>query len=147
MGCCEKMGLTSKISSHDITITVCYFENLGYFGFLWDFLCFWGVGELVLCFCFLFLFLEAPQHMEFPGQGSNPSLNGNLHHRRSNARFLTHCAGLGIEPASQRSRVAIPLIALQQELVLFLSFSVSFQLYRGVIYKETTAVYLQFTAR
>ena len=44
------------------------------------------------------LFLAALQHMEFPGQGSDPSCPC------SNARSLTHCSRLGIEPVSQCSR-------------------------------------------
>ena len=49
------------------------------------------------CECF---FLAAPQHMEFPGQESDPSHSCDLSHS-SNAGSLTHWDGLGIKPASQ----------------------------------------------
>ena len=45
---------------------------------------------------FIFLFLVTPRHMEFLGQGVNPSLSCNLCHSGSNAGSLTHCAGLGL---------------------------------------------------
>ena len=50
-----------------------------------------------------FFFLADPQHMELPGQGSDPSHSCDLCCRRSNVRSLIHCAGPGIEPASQHS--------------------------------------------
>ena len=52
-----------------------------------------------------YLFTQvAPRHMEFLGQGSDPSCSGDLRHScGSNIRSLTHCVGLGIEPASQGS--------------------------------------------
>ena len=42
--------------------------------------------------------------MELLGQGSNLSHGHDLSHSCSNARSLTHCARLGIKPASQRSQ-------------------------------------------
>ena len=51
-------------------------------------------------FC-LFSFLAAPQHVEFPSQGSDLGHSCNLSRRCGNARSLTHCAGPGIEPVSQ----------------------------------------------
>ena len=51
--------------------------------------------------------------MEFPGQGSDPSQNCDLSHSYSNARSLTHCAGPGIEPASQHSQDTTNLVAPQ----------------------------------
>ena len=38
------------------------------------------------------------------GQGSNPSCICNLHHSCSNARSLTHCAGLAPEPATPQKQ-------------------------------------------
>ena len=45
-------------------------------------------------------FLAAPQHMEFPGQGSHLSQCCEPHHSHGNTRSLTHCSGPGIEPES-----------------------------------------------
>ena len=47
---------------------------------------------------FLFSFLAARQHVEFPGQGSDPSHSCDL--SCGNTRSLTLCAWLGIEPVS-----------------------------------------------
>ena len=41
---------------------------------------------------FIFYFLATPQHVEFPGQASNPSLGHDLSHSCGNAGCLTHCA-------------------------------------------------------
>ena len=60
--------------------------------------------------------MATPQHMEFPGQGSDPSHNCNLWGSCSDTRSLTHYAGQGIEPASQRSRDAANPVAPQQKL-------------------------------
>ena len=71
-----------------------------------------GFFHLASCFlaCFLFHFLAALRHMEFPGQGSDPSHSHGLGHSCGNARSLTHCVGPGIEPAIQHSkRLLIPL--------------------------------------
>ena len=46
-----------------------------------------------LFFFFFFSFLAALRHMEFPGQGSDPSHHHNLSQICSNTRFLIHCAG------------------------------------------------------
>ena len=61
-------------------------------------------------FFFFFSFLAALRHMEFPGQGSDPSHICSLHCSCSNARSLTHCARPGIKSASQRSRDAVDLV-------------------------------------
>ena len=66
-------------------------------------------------FPFLFIF-GLPWHMEFPGQGSDPSCSCNLSHSYSNAGSLTHCARLGIESVSQRFPDAANPIVLQWEL-------------------------------
>ena len=50
-------------------------------------------------FFFFFSFLATPQHMEFPGQGSDPS--------HSNSGSLTRSARLVLEPASWHCRDAI----------------------------------------
>ena len=49
------------------------------------------------------------------GQKLNSSPNYNLHHSCSNAGSLTHCAGLGIEPAFQRSSDAANPVVPQRE--------------------------------
>ena len=56
---------------------------------------------LLLFFSSFSLFLATLQHMVFPGQGSDPSCSWDLCCSCSNAGSLTHCAGLGIKPASQ----------------------------------------------
>ena len=55
--------------------------------------------------------------MEFPGQGSNLSRRCDLNHSCGNRGSLTHGAGLGIEPASQRSQDATVPIAPQWKLL------------------------------
>ena len=60
-------------------------------------------GFRLLIFFFFFLsfvfppFLAAPEHMEFLGQGSDPSWSWDPSHRCGNARSFTHWARLGIE--------------------------------------------------
>ena len=63
-------------------------------------------------FIFL-LFMASPQHLELPGQGSDPSRSWNLHHRGGNAGSLTHCAGLGTEPSSLCCKHAADPVVLQ----------------------------------
>ena len=46
----------------------------------------------------LFSFLAAPQHMAFPGQGSDPSLHCNVRHSCGNTKSLPHCACPEINP-------------------------------------------------
>ena len=65
------------------------------------------------CHTFFFFFFATQQHMEFPGQGSDPSYSCSLCRRCSNAGFLTHCTGPGVEPVSWRCRNAADLIAPQ----------------------------------
>lgn len=61
-----------------------------------------------------FPFFVAPcKHVEFPVQGSDLSHSCNLSHRCSHAGSLTHCAGLGIQPAHP-SASKTPLIPLHQ---------------------------------
>ena len=45
-------------------------------------------------------FLFSQQHVEFLGQGSDPSCSCDQHHSYGNARSLTHCAGPGSKPAT-----------------------------------------------
>ena len=52
----------------------------------------------------LIYFLAALWHVEFSGQGSDLCHSCNLSHGCGSARSLTHYAGLGIKPASQRSQ-------------------------------------------
>ena len=54
--------------------------------------------------------------MEFPGPGSDPSHSCNLSCSCDNARFLTHCAGPGIEPVSKCSQDAADIVP-QRELL------------------------------
>ena len=67
--------------------------------------------------------LAALQHMEFPGQRSDPSHSCNLCHSCGNARSTgVHCARSGIKPMSQCSRdVADPVVS-QCELLKTLFF-------------------------
>ena len=51
-----------------------------------------------------------------PGQGSDPSYSCNLSHSCGNAGSLTHCAGLGMEPASQCTQDATNPVGPQREL-------------------------------
>ena len=53
--------------------------------------------------------------MELPGQGSDPSCSHRPGHGCANARSLTHCAGLEIEPASQCSQDTADPTAPQRE--------------------------------
>jgi len=55
--------------------------------------------------------------MEFPGQGSDLRSSEDLRHSCGSTRSLTHCAGLGIEPASQGSHDAADPVVPQQELL------------------------------
>ena len=62
-------------------------------------------------------FLAAPWHMEFLGQGSDPSCSCNLCQSCGNARSLTDCAQPGLGPVSQCSREAASPIAQERELL------------------------------
>ena len=62
------------------------------------------------------LFLATLWHMEFLGQGSDPSHSCDLCDICGNTGSLTHCARLGIEPVSQRSRDAAHTVGPQQVL-------------------------------
>ena len=62
----------------------------------------------------LFFFLAAPQHMEFPGQGSD------LAAAAATLDPLTHCAGPGIELASQCSDPVAPQRELLNDLFYIL---------------------------
>ena len=75
--------------------------------------CFW---VFFVCLFSLVSFLAAPWHMEFPGQESDPNQSSDLRCSYGNARSLTHCAGLGIEPASQQSQDTTDPVAPQREL-------------------------------
>ena len=80
------------------------------------------VFSLYLSFSFLFSFFfwgggGAPQHVEFLGQGSDPSHRCDLSCSCSNVASLTHRVGEGIKPVSQRSQDAVDPIVPQQELL------------------------------
>ena len=61
-------------------------------------------------------FLPTPWYTEFLDQGSDLSCSCNLNCSCSNAGSLTHCAGPGIEPASQSSQDATDPAVPQEEL-------------------------------
>ena len=60
-----------------------------------------------------FFFWSTPQHMEFPGQGSDPSCSCSCSHAGS----LNHCAGWGIEPAPLHCRDTANHLVPQWELL------------------------------
>ena len=62
-------------------------------------------------------FLAALRHMELLGQGSELSCSLELSHRCCDARFLMHCAGLGIELHPSASQDAANPIVPQWELL------------------------------
>ena len=72
---------------------------------------------LLFFVCLFVSFLATLWHREFPGQGSDSSHSCNLSYICSNARSLTHCALLGMEPAFQRSQDTTHPVAPQQELL------------------------------
>ena len=82
-------------------------------------------------FFFFFFFLAAPTHMEFPGQGSDPSHSLNLSLSCGTAGSLTHCAGPGIEPVSQHSQDTANPVVPQWELL---------ELYRPVVIESVSFV-------
>jgi len=69
----------------------------------------WENPELTAFYFILFYFisfysfLAAPQHIEFPGQGSDSSHSHDLFHSfiNANAGSLTYCTVRGITPVSQ----------------------------------------------
>ena len=65
---------------------------------------------------YFFLFLAAPWHVEFLGQGSDPSCRCDLCCSCGNAGSFTHSAGPGTEPASQCCRDPADPVAPQWEL-------------------------------
>ena len=67
-------------------------------------------------------FLAALQHMEFLGQGSDPSHICDLRHSCGKAGSAAHCARPGTKPASQRFQDAADPIAPQQELLSVVIF-------------------------
>ena len=62
---------------------------------------------------FFFSFLVTLWHMEFPGQGSDPSHIFDLRHRCGKSRSITHCSRPGIKPSSQGCRATTDPIASQ----------------------------------
>ena len=72
-------------------------------------------GNGTILFFFFFLLLAIPWHMEFPGQGSDPSHSCNLSCSCSNATSLTHRTRPGIEPVSQHSQDAAADPAVPQQ--------------------------------
>ena len=56
-------------------------------------------------FFFFLNFMAAPWHREFLGQGSDLSYSCDLSSNCSNTGSFTHCARLGIVPASQRPKM------------------------------------------
>ena len=67
--------------------------------------CFCCCCFLLFCFFLFFFFSHAHSIWKFLGQGLNLSWSCDLLHSCSNARSLTHCAWLGIEPAPPQRQV------------------------------------------
>ena len=82
----------------------------------------WVLLFILFFFFFFFSFLAPLRHMEFLGQGSDWSCSCNPSRSCGNARSSTHCAGQGIEPASQGSQDAADPVVPQWEL-LYLIYS------------------------
>ena len=76
-------------------------------------------GHSLLQIFGIFFSLAALQHMEFPGQGSDPSHSCDLSHSCGNNGPLTHWAQVGIEPASLCSQDTTDSVAPRQELQIF----------------------------
>lgn len=75
-------------------------------------------------FCTTFFFIPCfcpptRRHMEFLGQGSDLGHSHNLSCSCGNGGSLTHCAGLGSEPVSQRSQNTLHAVAPQPERAVF----------------------------
>ena len=68
-------------------------------------------------FSFFFFFLAFLWQMELPGKESDPSSSWGLCCSLNNAGSLSHNAGLGFKPVSQRSRDATNPVAPQWELL------------------------------
>lgn len=68
----------------------------------------WNISKRFLDLFYLCLFFLGlyPQHIEFPGQGSDPSRSCDPNHSCGTAGSLTHCAGLGIKPVTWHSQDA-----------------------------------------
>ena len=73
-------------------------------------------SSLFFFFFLSFSFLATPQHMEFPGQESDPRRSHDLSLSCSNTGSLTHCARLEIESVSQCSQDTAHPIVPQGEL-------------------------------
>ena len=91
---CPKLNLSPKLDHHLFPVfmrdTTIYLDRFLLFACL--------LAYLLACFpSFLPSFLVACGSSQ--GQGSNLSCSCNLQHSFSSAGSLTHCAGLGIEPA------------------------------------------------
>ena len=76
-------------------------------------------------FVFFFSFLTSLRHVEFPGQGTDLSHSCDLSCSCGDAGSLTHCAGLGVKPASPCSQDAPDPAAPQWDLpgLLFLRWN------------------------
>ena len=57
--------------------------------------------------------------VEFSGQGSDPSCSCNLNHSCGKPGALTHCARLGIEPASSAPKTPLIPLLLNNFFALF----------------------------
>ena len=67
----------------------------------------WLKYAFLFLFFFPFFFIFGhPQHMEFLGQGSDPSHSHYLNSSCGRSKSLTHHSGLGIEPETQNSQDA-----------------------------------------
>ena len=93
-------------------------------------------GKSIHLFFFLFFFWSPCSILELLGQGSNQSHSRELSHNCDNARSLTHCAGLGIEPISQCSQDVANPAAPQQDLQCICFYIVYYLAYWFSIGKE-----------
>ena len=87
-------------------------------------------------FIYLFFFLANLRHMDFLGQGSDPSCSCELSLSCGNAGSLTHCDKMGIIPSSQHSQDTTNPNAPQRKLPN--SFKKMFQLRLKIIYEYRT---------
>jgi len=72
-----------------------------------------------VCVCVCNAFLAAPQHIDFPGQGSGLSHSCHLHCSCDNAWSLTHWARARIQPVSQYSQDTMGPVEPEQALRYF----------------------------
>ena len=98
----------------------------------------------VCCCCFLFW--ATPWHMEVLGSGIILKLQLQPMCSCSNAGSITHCAGLGMEPASQGSRDTTNPVAPQRNLQVYFKiclFLLMFRFPEELVVKHAPALHWQ----